>query len=559
MVKKIVLILLLLSSLLSAGEFTASVRGKKVSLGKGFPLTLTLQDTNAKSSPNISELKNQFTIQSQQQSSSTIVTNGKLSSSMTWKYTLIPSKEGVFTIPSIGINTDEGILWTKPIVIEVITSNASQKKPKQPEDGFIITTHASKTNPYKDEPISYNVKFESRVPFANVQMDKMHIENAIIEMVKEPSVYNKIVDGVKMHILEYPLLITPLKPGTMVIPPTLIQGEVPAKEDSRPRSFFDEGFNPFQMIGRFGRTEPFAVRTDETILTVQPPIPGVQPWLPAASLKIEEQWENNEKLEVGEPITRNIRISAVGLRATQLPNLEGYIKSSENFKVYSDKPETEENLTGDNISSSRVEQFTIIPQKSGKIVLPSIEIPWWDVSIDTKAIAKLPTRNLDIKPATATPQIIPSSDPSGEVPEPTQVIVTETNTLLYMVIAGLAILVLLAFVWVLSLQKKIGRLSEIEKETEESTQEKKITIRYKELQTVKTPKELHEFLQNYSQDKWKAPKNATVKTVCSAIEKHLPNHLHDELKSIELNLENALYHDVETDIARLKRRCSMIL
>lgn len=559
MVRVLMTTLLLLSSMLSAGEFTASVRSKQVPLGKGFPLTLTLRDTSAKGTPNVTELQKQFTIHSQQQSSSTVVTNGKVSSTTSWKYTLIPTKEGLFTIPTIGIDTSEGVLWSRPIDIEVVKPKASSGSTSHSDDGMIITTNANKTNPYKNEPITYNIKLISQYPFANARLEKIKIENAIVEIIQEPNVYNKVIDGVKVHLLEFPMLITPLKAGTMVIPSAMIQGEIPAKDNSRPRSFFDDGFNPFGMMGAFGRMEPFAIKSDETILTVQEPVPGVTPWLPAASLKIEEQWDDNQKIQVGEPLTRNFRVSAVGLRAAQLPSLDSYIRSNDDFKIYSDKPETGENLTADNIFSFRVEQYTIIPQKEGEITLPAIEIPWWDVNNDTKAVAKLPAKVIDVAPASTTPTTVSAQSATGEPTQHSPVVVSETNPLLYVIIASLAILVLFAFVWVFSLQKKIGRLSETGQEPKKKVTEKQPVIRFKELQLAKNAKEIHEFLQKYSHSKWGTPKNTTVKVVCDTIKDHTPEHFHEQLSSVEKSLENALYRDIEIDVTETAKHCSMLL
>lgn len=560
MVKRFILLLLVLCSALSAGEFTAAVRNKKVPISKGFPLTLTLRDTTATGIPDISELAGDFTIHSQQQSSSTIVTNGKLSTSTSWKYTLIPSKEGQYTIPAISIETKEGTLWSQPIIIDIVKPKASAEDTEHRDGGFIVTTKASKTTPYKNEPISYLVRLTAKDPFDNVRMEKMEIENAIVEMVQKPNGYSKVINGIKVYILEYPVLITPLKEGTMIIPSAMIQGETPIKERSRSPSFFDDGFDPFGIMSRFGRMEPFAIKTDETVLNVQPPVPGIVPWLPASSLKIEEQWDESQKQQVGEPLTLNVRVSAVGLRAAQLPSLERAVESNDDFKIYADKPESGEDITADKIFSFRIEQYTIIPQKAGQITLPEISISWWDVDNDTKAIAKLPAKTLDIAPAEQAKHEVMLPGVATEKASPTtQVVVEESNPLLYGVIAGLAILLIFAFVWVFSLQKRIGRLSETSEKVVEISPEKKPVIRFKELQSVKTAKEFHEFLQKYSHDKWGTPENATVKAVCEEIRVHTPQQVHEDLIHVERSLENALYRDVDVDISDLSNKCSSIL
>ena len=92
----------------AAASFTAGVDRATVAEGEGFTLHLSLSGTGATESPDLSPLKQAFTIVSQGRSSQTTIINGQVSSSIDWAVTLIPLKRGKTMIPAISLATDAG-------------------------------------------------------------------------------------------------------------------------------------------------------------------------------------------------------------------------------------------------------------------------------------------------------------------------------------------------------------------------------------------------------------------------------------------------------------------
>lgn len=546
---------------LFSGEFTARVNRNQVPLGESFTLSLTLTDVSAKESPSTSALKNTFIIHSQNQSSNTIITNGTMSSSTTWQYTLIPQKDGTLRIPSIKVETREGTLASNPIDIKVAKRTESSGSNSLEDSGMVLTARVTKTKPYKNEPIAYTVTLVSKQNLANLKMQKMTIEDAIIDVTGDPEIEEKIIDGVSVKTIEINYIVTPLKAGKLTIPSSIIQGGILVRKKSRLGSIFDNDFDHFSMMRQFDRLEPFALATEEVTLDVQPPVSGVTPWLPAHSLKIEEIWDNEQTFQVGEPITRSFKLNAEGVKASQLPGLNDLQIGSQSYKIYADKPEMEDQIINGFINSYRKEQYTIIPQQPGPLTLPEITVPWWDVTRHAIAYARLPSRTLEILPASVSDKKSDlTSDTEVTTPPPQQpVVVTKTNPLLYALIAGLAILLLFVVFWGITLQRKITQLSEDPEKAPQRKKEKPLPVHLKELETVTTAKEFMQFLQSYAYNQWNTQKNVTSKVVFEEARERCPTSMGDEITAIEKTLEDALYRNKEVDIKEIVQRCSLVL
>lgn len=442
---------------LCAGDFTASVSSRQVYSNENFTLNLSLKNGSPKGSPVINELKKDFVINSEQQSTNTTFVNGKVSSSITWKLSLTPKVDGVIQLPSISVDTSDGVLSTQPITLNVV--KGSPQNPKDDSIGLNIITKVSNAAPYKNEPITYTAILTSKVPIYNVQTQKMQVNDAIIELLGEPKLEERNIGGVSQNVVEFTYLITPLKSGSLTIPSIAIQGAVPQKKKKQVRSFFDDDFDSFGFIQGIDRLKPFTLMAEEIQLDVQSPVLEVSPWLPAKALSLEEQWSKDQTLRVGEPFSRSFAIKGEGIKASQLPHLDDLQNEGSNYKVYADKPEEQEKMFEGIMHSSRKEQFTYIPNQAGTLILPEISVNWWDTNKKEKRNATIPARTVTILPSLATnvvSQELPLS-PLSTVQEPYSS--SQTPYFLYSIIGILGFLLTGALLWGYTLQRKIKSLT----------------------------------------------------------------------------------------------------
>jgi len=110
------------------------------------------------------------------------------------------------------------------------------------------------------------------------------------------------------------------------------------------------------------------------------------------------------------------------------------------------------------VKSYRKEQYTLIPQQPGTLTLPEISIAWWDVTKNEKAVARIPSRTLQVSPAPISQ--IALADEATPTVLASQEVVIQRDPLLYVFIGGLTLLLIVALFWGITLQKKIGRMTD---------------------------------------------------------------------------------------------------
>ena len=455
-----------------SGEFEASVSKNAASLNEPITLTLTLKDASPSSNPSLSSLTHAFFIHSEQQFASTQIINGRVSYTMAWKITLSPKKEGQLLIPSISVDTTEGIFSTESIVVEVVKGSVTAPTTNE----MTVVTTLSEKNPYKNQPVFYTVKLIAKVDLANVMMEKFTIDNAIVELTSDPKTYRTIVGGVAHGIVEWNYVITPLKAGELKIPSFTVQGRALTKGRSGDPS--DHPFGSFFNMSGLDLMQPFSLPTEEKLLEINAPPPGMSPWLPAKSLKIEEGWDETATIRVGEPLTRSLIIRAEGLSSSQLPHISESEQAASGYKIYADKPESGDEINESGLFSFRKEQYTLIPEQEGDLVLPEIAIAFWDVTKKEKVWAKLPSRTLHVLPS-ATQKINEGESTEKEISVLPQVLEEKkaTSILMIGIVVSLLLLLLLAIFWAIALQKKLRRMTVAPVEKKEVKKEKSRLIK----------------------------------------------------------------------------------
>ena len=254
---------------------------------------------------------------------------------------------------------------------------------------FIETT-TDKSSAYIQEQIILIHRLHYSVPLQDISISEFDIPDAVIQQVSEER-FNKLVNGKNYSIIEIKFALFPQAVGKLTIP--------------RQRFTAFETSNS-QFGGFFSRGNRIARLTEEKIIDIMPRPSHISAsqWMPSSQLKLEETWSNKStSLTAGEPITRTIKISALGLTAAQiqpLPNIENTA-----LKLYPDQAVLEDQQTNRGILGIRSESVAIVPIQAGQITLPSIEVKWWDTRNKRVQISRLPEKTFSVIAAKNTPQI----------------------------------------------------------------------------------------------------------------------------------------------------------
>jgi hypothetical protein len=399
--------LLFFSAILStlADDLVARIDRQILSTGETLELTLTLDRQVLFGEPDISALKKDFQVLSQNRQSRISIVNGKNVSLTQWQFTLSPRREGSLLIPSFSY---EGMV-SDALEVEVRTPDALVSP------GTPVFTEAivEKSSVYVQEQALVTFKLYTTLSLSNFEMSEISIPDAQVIKVAE-SQYQKKIDENDYTVVETQLAIFADKSGVLTIPAMRYSGII---RDSR---------NPYDSfwLNRSGQRRTFA--TQEKLLTIKPrPFAATTSasstpshWLPAREITLQERWSKDEKtLTVGEPVTRTITLIARGLTAAQLPPFSQHADNHQEFKSYNDQPQLEDSTGNEGVTGNRIESMAIVPIQAGVLTLPEIRVPWWDTGTDQMREAILEEVTFEILPAAKTGIAITDTPAVVEVPQ----------------------------------------------------------------------------------------------------------------------------------------------
>ena len=556
MVKKLFLFIAILCSVAFAAEFSASVSNKELALNHSLILKLKLSDATAKSTPDFSKLKDFFDIVATGQYSSTTIINAKSSTVTEWNLTLKAKKEGNVTIPAITVDTSSGKISTKELTVKIAPAKPLSFIDKN--SGIFVESSVDNKKPYKFEPFFYTIKLYTKYDVKNVIFSPLELADVSVKPNGSYNIYPDKYKGEPVNVIELSYVITPLNSGQITIPGTKITGVYTTHHGMGIASLFDSIFESDQRSMTVTNSEEFVIESKKSQIEVLPPAANITPWLPAKSVSLKEDM-NKGDLMVGKPITRTITITANGLRGNQLPSIASDLIDSEDYKIYAEIPEITDKIEKKIITSSRKESYTIIPQKSGKITLPSVDVKWWNVKQSKLEHATLPAKTLQIMPGAIVDNVAAPKIQETDLDVPRQKIITEPdNFSLYFLLALLGFGGLFVIYRFTKLRPNIEWLSKYR--TDITTKNKTENLnespkQFRDLNSVSSVKELHEFLKYYAHCNLNLSQNSSLRIIFSTIKDNSSNIKEEHYSQLVRKLEGVLYANQDCDIVEIRREC----
>jgi hypothetical protein len=363
-------------------EVRASVDKNPVMVDESFILSVVANREVDRGAFDPSFLMKDFVVGRTSVSSQTRMVNFDTTKSTTWSTILIPQTKGRFIIPSFDLNGAK----TKPI--EVLVLPASNSSASSGRDLF-ITTGVDVEEVYLQQQIRYVVKLHLGKDLQRGSLSSPTLKNADIRQIGKDKEYNEIVDGRQYRIIERSFAIIAQQSGYFTIAGPLFEGEV--IDNSRQSFGF---FNRSKAVNRVGPSQSI------TIL----PIPSNydEHWLPSNFVQLDDEWQGDAQGYIaGEPITRTITLTAIGVVEEQLPHITSTYPNS--VKTYPDQAETTTVEKDDTLIAQRKQSIAIIPSQAGQIIIPEVKIPWFNTITQKTEFAVLAEKILQILPATIKP------------------------------------------------------------------------------------------------------------------------------------------------------------
>ena len=365
----------------------AAVDRANVELNESFTLKITV-DTAIDVEPDASALDEDFYVGTRSQLSNTTIVNGQISRSRTWTYVLMARREGNLVIPPVRIGSEQ----SEPVPITVTPPSTTLPG----EADIFVTTEVDYDESFVQAQILYRVKVYRAVATRQPRLSEpsMNGVEVLLESAGEERSYESILNGKAYNVVERVYALFPQESGNLAIAPARFEARVLRDGRITGRKIFE--------------SEPIEV----TVNPIPPP-PAEQPdavWFPAREVTLSEDWSREPgQLPAGEPITLHISVTALGQLSTQIPVIEP--ATSDNVKVYPDKPEFRDTAESSGIRAVRRDQYAMIGIAAGEVELPMVELPWYNIDAQEWQVASLPGSVLTILPsANAAPPPEPVAD-----------------------------------------------------------------------------------------------------------------------------------------------------
>lgn len=394
-----VFLLALFASSACLAEITVKPDRNPVSLNESFKVIFDVSSSDG-DDPDFEPLQKDFQILTTSQNSYYTMINGKITTSKQWTLSLMANAPGKFEIPPIDFGSEK----SPATQIEV----KDETGPGGGQDEYVFLEATAKpVDTYVQSQVVYTLKLYRSVAIAKASLGDPVIGegNAVIKRIDEDKTYDTVLNGTTWQVIERNFAIYPQSSGTVKVPPVSFMGQI---------SRNSYGYDPF---GPPPRT--VVRRSGEVVLDVKamPASFTGNHWLPASNLTLAEQWSvDPSSLQVGQPVTRTLIMTATGLLASQLPEMPGW--TLQDLKFYPDQPTLEDNSSDAGVTGTRSEKAAIIPNRAGTYVLPEISIPWWNTVTNKMEYAVVPERTLQVAPSATSSNVPAAPAPQAQAPAP---------------------------------------------------------------------------------------------------------------------------------------------
>lgn len=410
--------LTLVATTASAAGLQARLGHTVVREGERVQMQLRAPADGSMAQPDFSPLQEDFEILGTQQGQRLSIVNGRREASIDWTVTLLPRTTGEIVVPAI----HAGSLSSEPLRLRVTEAGPPPSRADAP-DLFVEST-VDEMSPYVQGEVRYSVKVYDGIGIRGGGLTEPRAENARITPIGEGRTYEETVNGRRYAVHEREYAVTPQTSGTMVIAPVTLDARIDDPNARRGGSPFDDFFggrDPFAgMLGRsgfgsslfyemFNPGRQVRVRSNAIQIEVQArPDGATDGWfLPAKHVELSESFQPaNPSFRVGEAVKRTVTLHALGASAEQLPAFR--IPSAAGVRQYDEGSRDGTLPTDDGTVSVREQTVALVPSAAGAVVLPAVEVEWWDAQTETKRTAKLPERTIEVLPAVGTAEVAPA-------------------------------------------------------------------------------------------------------------------------------------------------------
>jgi len=329
-------------------------------------------------------LRSQFEVVSTRSASHLRSVNNRIESWTDYLLVLFPRELGEQQIPALVVGNQTTETFTITVTEPTTTGLAAG-------NDVFLEAILSGDSVFVQEQLLFTVRLHYTIAgIRNPVFTEINPDNAVVQMLGAPHQYEQLVDGVRYGIYEKNYVIFPQRSGELEIPDIVFRGEL--TDGSSNFVFRNPNMRPVTAFAE-GYTVEVKERPAE--------FPESSTWLPATDIQISETWDRDiTRLNTGDSVERTITVVANGLDGAALPPLGR--PDIEKMNVYPEQPVIERMVVDGNIVGTRIEKYVLVATEEGSVVIPEVNLPWWDVRNNELRSSVIPASLIQVTPAGGT-------------------------------------------------------------------------------------------------------------------------------------------------------------
>lgn len=390
-----------LCTTLLAQNISIQVSADRVGVGEPFLVTYTIEGNVEDFT--LPEFK-EFKVSQSGKSTNMSIINGKISKSVGYNLTVIPLNVGTFEIGPAKAIINGKKVSSPPFTIEVVANSQDPRTQQQPNrqkkidapsdnwrDNILLLAEVDKNQIYVGEQVTVTYKLLRRLDFQSMEVEKMPVFKGFLseEMEIPPQQSEGVMDynGNKYYFQAFrKVALFGAQPGKQAIDPLVARGVILIPER-----------DPFFGTTIFSSAEPKMVVINSNTLNINVlALPTeTQPvnFSGAVGQFQAHRTVQNLQLKQGEATTVQIEVNGWGnLKAIQAIPL----KSNSSYELYEPEVADEPRKNGEIYGGTRTFQYSLVPERSGEIIIPKEEFVYFDPAKKSYISQELPEIRLDV-------------------------------------------------------------------------------------------------------------------------------------------------------------------
>jgi len=427
-------VLTLGASMNAMAAVTASLDRNQIAPDETVQLLLQREGSSS-GQPDLGKLKRDFDIVATSRGSSVRIINGQVNSNTEIKLTLAPKHEGTIQIPPVQWDGEQSAALTLtvggPGNANGSGGNAQAPDTAAPDAAaapanahVFLTATLDRPQTYVQAATVLTVLIHTDETLYQASLDLPGNTDVIVKPLGKDVQSQESRDGRNYQVIERKYLLFPQRSGQLKLDGAVLNAQVADANSNDPfgdDSFFGNAFGHLPSMLQSTRPLRLHGRPVELKVLPRPASATGTTWLPAQALTLTEEWHpDNASIHVGEPLTRQLHLTATGLTGAQLPDLGALMAVPEGFKAYPDKAQLNDTAQGNTVLGRRDQAIALIASHAGRYTLPALKLDWWNTEQGREEHVVLPERTLEILPAVAGSNSNPATPAATMTPPPAQ-------------------------------------------------------------------------------------------------------------------------------------------